>query len=163
MFLSSKNFILSKLTDAILPSATFFKFSENESPTLGLLGNYSDEVHVIPLEGENQFKKFEATEKVLQQRSHLLLPNIKFEFNYKSYYQTNSSENIKMGSLVRNGSELQIITKSINESAKPAVTLTNGFEDLGDEKVYFSDWSVYFKDELNWKKIWNAPTLNHNL
>lgn len=156
MFLSSKSVKLSKLTDATLPSAAYLKFGENESPILGLLGNYNDQVHVIPLEGKYQFEKIEANDRLIRHRLHLLLPNIKFEYNFKSFYQTDSNENIAIGSLVRIGSELQIITKSVNETARPMVslTLTNGFEDLGNEKVYFSDWSVNFKDELEWKKIW---------
>ena len=156
MFLSSKSVKLSKLNNATLPSAAYLKFGENEPPILGLLGNYNGEVHVIPLEGDYQFEKIETNEHLIRHRFHLVLPNIKFEYNFKSFYQTDSNENIEIGSLVRIGSELQVITKSINNTARPMVslTLTNGFEDLGNQKVYFSEWSVYFKDELEWKKIW---------
>ncbi len=163
MFLSSKSVKLSKLTDASLPSAVFLKFGENVSPIIGLLGNFNEEIHVVPLEGEYQFEKIEANERLFQQRFHLVLPNIKFEYNFKSFYQTDSNENIEIGSLVRIGSDLQIVTKSINDKARPRVslTLTNGLEDLGNEKVYFSDWSVFFKDELDWKKIWEKHTPQH--
>ena len=161
MFLNSKSLKPSKLTDATLPSATFFKFDENDTPTFGLLGTYNDEIHVVPVEGEYQFEKLDTKDGLFQKRYHLLFPNIKFEFNYESYYQTSTSNIIKIGSLVRTGSELQIITKSINEAARPAVTLTNGYENLGDYTVYFSKWAIYFKDELDWKKIWEEPNPNH--
>ena len=163
MFISAQNFRVGKLTDANLPSATLFKLHVNSPFIFGLLGIHENKKQLVPVEehlvadtnGESniQFVKSQADGEMFQERPHLLIPSIKFELDYKSIYQTINRE-IEIGSLARTGTELQIIAKtSLSDKTRVAVTLSDNFEDWGQEIVYFSAWKVFLNEDSHLKKI----------
>ena len=145
-----------------LPCLVSIDTTNSPPPLICLMGKTLTEYCIVPLVGEDQFTKINQNQLAEMRLRGVFYNNIKFEVDMNSFSALKDIRTEKYGSLLINGSNIEIIVKEDQGIFDSRVIINENLDQLADFKAIFENWQITTESNNKKQILWTSTEYDTN-
>ena len=127
-----------------------------------LLCSYSKKLYAVPFIGDNKFQWYFVDNTNHSHIGGIIFPNVNVEIFTEHFELIDGSVNFAPGSLIWEGSQLNIVVHKPNKPGILKFNLQNDLKGFGKIRATFPKWQITIGEGKEKKILWKVDVRNTN-